>query len=291
MLIYGGISGVELAVEFFNLDEGVEIHKTYAYLFSPNMMAFAPPDSTGLHPAPWRAAMGGFSHVIGAEIRVPERTALGESFDAKETIWWIAVLLRLAYVPYLSVPVISTHSFSEAAKADLKPTLTPLETEGRIFMPGEAGNSLNEEQLAWVKEHWVRAGQLLIGNPKLYSAIKAFDAATLRGRTSASLLAMWGAIEQIFAPSSAELRFRVAALLSSYLELHGPDRLKLYKEILKLYNERSTAAHTAKEIESDPLVKTYVIMRNALIKIIATNKVPTQADLEDMLFCGDVSTP
>jgi hypothetical protein len=286
--IYGGVSGVELAIEYFDLGEGVEIRKTYAHLFSANMMAFARPGPEGYHPAPWKAAKGGFGYDIGAEIRAPERTSLGESFDAKETVWWIAALLRLVRFPYLSVPVISTHSFSEISKSDQEPTLTPLETEGRIFGPAKDGsNFLDTEQLAWVKEKWVSSGQLINRNPKFYSALKAFDVATLRGRASSSLLAMWGGLEQLFAPSTAELRFRVAALLASYLEPHGTVRLELYKEILKLYNERSIAAHTAQETETGPLVQTYVIMRNVLVKMIDANKVPTQADLENLLFCGD----
>jgi hypothetical protein len=98
---------------------------------------------------------------------------------------------------------------------------------------------------------------------------------------------MWGGLEQIFAPSPGELRFRVAALMASYLEAHGTARLQLYKEILKLYGERSVAAHTAQEVETEPLQRTYVIMRNVLVKMIDTNQVPTQTDLEALLLCGE----
>jgi hypothetical protein len=286
--LYGGISGVGLAVESIDLGEGVEIRRTYAHLFSANMMAFARPHQGAHHPPQWKAAKGGFGYDIESEIRAPSRTSLGESFDAKETIWWIATLLRLARFPYLSIPVISNRSFSEIASSDQEPTLTPFETEGRIFGPGENGTSvLNIEHLDWVKDKWLSAGKLLSRNPKFYSALKAFDSATLRGRASSSLLGMWGGLEQIFAPSPGELRFRVAALMASYLEMYGNNRLSLYREILKLYNERSIAAHTAQEVETGPLLQTYVIMRNVLVKMIDTSKVPTQTDLEALLFCGD----
>ena len=117
--------------------------------------------------------------------------------------------------------------------------------------------------------------------------LKAFDLATLRGRASSSLLAMWGGLEQIFAPTPGELRYRVAALMASYLEEHGAKRLSLYREILKLYNERCVAAHTAQEVETAPLVQTYVIMRNVLVKMIDTNQMPTQIDLETLLLSAD----
>ncbi|MBI5294531.1 MAG: hypothetical protein HY869_03570 [Chloroflexi bacterium] len=286
--LYGGISGVKLDIEFFDLGEGVEIRQTFAHLFSSNMMAFAPPGHKGYHPAPWKAAKGGFSYDVEIEIRAPEHTSLGKSFDARETIWWIATLLRMAHFPYLSIPVISNRSFGEIAQSDVEPTITPFETEGRIFGPANGSSGILEvEHLEWVKDKWVEAGKLLNQNPKFYSALKSFDVATLHGRASSSLLAMWGAIEQIFAPSAGELRFRVAALMSSYLEPPGTRRLELYKEILKLYNERSIAAHTAQKVEIEPLVQTYVLMRNALIKMVDANQVPTQASLEALLFCGD----
>lgn len=75
--------------------------------------------------------------------------------------------------------------------------------------------------------------------------------------------------------------------MASYLEGHGAKRLSLYREILKLYNERCVAAHTAQEVETAPLLQTYVIMRNVLVKMIDTNQVPTQLDLETLLLSAD----
>ncbi|MDO2949235.1 hypothetical protein [Aeromonas simiae] len=289
--LYGGISGIRLAVESFALGEGIELRQTYCHLFSANMMAFGRPGPKGYHPAPWKAAKGGFGYDIEVEIRAPTQTTLGKSFDAKETIWWIAALLRLARFPYLSVPVISNHSFRDIPNSREEPTLTPFETEGRFFVPPEEADCiLNEDQIAWVAEKWRSAGHLLNTNAKFYSALKAFDSATVRGRSSASMLALWGGLEQLFAPSAGELRFRVAALLSSYLEKPGPSRHELYKSILKLYNERSVVAHTAQEVETGPLVETYVIMRNALVRMIDEGKVPTQPELESLLFCVNPET-
>lgn len=284
-LLYGGISGVKLAVESFAIGEGIELRQTYCHLFSANMTAFAPPGPEGYHPAPWKAAKGGFGYDIEVEIRAPARTTLGNSFDARETIWWIAALLRLARYPYLSVPVISNQSFCDIPHSDEEPVLMPFETEGRIFgPPSDADHTLDANQLAWVAKSWLEGGHLLNRNPKFYSALKAFDSATVRGRASASMLALWGGLEQLFAPSVGELRFRVAALLASYLEEPGTSRFELYKRILKLYNERSIAAHTAKDVETGPLMETYVIMRNALVRMIDQKNVPTQTDLESLLF-------
>lgn len=289
--LYGGVSGVTLPMESFSLGEGVELRQTFSHLFSANMMAFSPPGPKGYHPAPWKAAKGGFGYDIAVEICAPPRTSLGEAFDARETIWWIAALLRLASFPYLLVPVISDYSFREIPNIKDEPTLTPFETKRHIFgAPQGADCALSLDNLSWVAEKWRSAGQLLNSNPKFFSALKAFDASTAEGRASASMLALWGGIEQLFAPSAAELRFRVAALLASYLEAPGKARLELYKRVLKLYNERSLAAHTATEVEVGPLAETYVIMRNALVRMIDEEKVPTQEELESLLFCAGVRT-
>jgi hypothetical protein len=91
-------------------------------------------------------------------------------------------------------------------------------------------------------------------------------------------------LEQLFAPSVGELRHRVAANLAAYLEPRGPKRLATYKRVLKLYNERSAAAHTASEIDAQALVASWVLLRNALMKMILTDHVPSQADFEQILF-------
>ncbi|MGD1155987.1 MAG: hypothetical protein ABSA41_09180 [Terriglobia bacterium] len=287
--LYGGISGVELAAESFELGEGVVLRRTYAHLMSPCIMAFARPGPHRYHPGPWKAAKGGFGYDIEVEVRSPPRTCLGDSFDARKTIWWIAALLRLAKAPFLSVPVLSDHPFQSVPGIEEECTLQPFETEQRLFQVAEPSNRVIEETtLSWVKEKWIPAGNLLSSNSKFYTAFRAFDCATVRGPTSPSLLALWGGLEQLFAPSPGELRFRVACLLASYLEQQGSPRFDLYKQILTLYNERSVAAHTAQEIDTGPLLHTYVLMRNALLRMIDENKVPTQADLEALLFgCED----
>jgi hypothetical protein len=284
-MIYGGIAGVQLPVESFVIGEGIELRQTYCHLFSTNMTAFARPGPERFHPGPWKAAKGGWSYDIEVEISAPVKSPLGSSFDATETIWWIASLLRLVRYPFLSVPVISNQSFRDIPMSIEEPVLTPFEREGRIFGPtSDEGRMLETDNLAWVADNWLKAGLMLNNNPKFYGAFKAFDSSSVRGRVSASMLALWGGIEQLFAPSAGELRFRVSALLASFLQPSGAARLDLYKRILKLYNERSVAAHTATDVEVGPLVETYVMMRNALVRMIDEGRVPTQTDLESLLF-------
>jgi hypothetical protein len=288
--IYAGLAGIEPAFHSFNLGNRIEIRKTFAHIFSANMVAFAPPGPEGFHGGPWKAAKGGFGYDITAEIRVP-RNASFKSIESKELLWLIGALLRLIRYPYLSIPVFSTISFNQIAKITNEPILTPFEVEPRILKPLDDKNrKITVKDLAWVGEYLGVTVNLIKQNPEFYSAFKVFDAATIRGKAASSLLSMWGGLEQLFVPSSAELRFRTAAYISSFLESPGKERLALFKQILKLYNERSIAAHSAQEIQMQPLIHTFVIMRNVLVKIIKSNKIPKQNDLEEMLLCGKVNT-
>jgi hypothetical protein len=125
----------------------------------------------------------------------------------------------------------------------------------------------------------------LLGRDSAFAAaMRALDQANVQGRTSASLLATWGALEQLFSPSPSELRFRISAYIASYLANPGPERLALFKHILELYNQRSKAAHTAESVGSAPLAQSFIILRNALLKIIDNEAVPTQSELETMLL-------
>lgn len=286
--LYGGLSGVELSVDSFDLGENVVLRKTYAHLMSPYIMAFAPPGPEGYHPAPWKAARGGLGFDIHIELRVPMAPTPGSNLVARETIWWIAALIRLAQCPFMMIPVVSDHPFDEAGSSDQEPILQPFETTPRIMKPPEDSSpTLDDSTLEWVREKWLESWRLAGSHKKFSTAVKAFDYATVQGKTSSSLLALWGALEQLFSPSPGELRYRVASLLASYLEPPGEARLKLYERVKKLYDKRSTAAHTAKDSDLGPLVETYVLTRNVLVDIIDECRVPTQEDLERRLFGCD----
>ena len=283
--LFAGYSGVHLPEPEFNLGDGLILRTTYAHLTGPMLMAFAPPTAAGHHPAPWRAARGGLAFDIHAELKVPAGHPFAGRMSQVDVAWLVGAMLRVAIAPWASLAVVSDHAFSEAATAEAEPILRPLETVGRIITPsGDLKPEHLFEPLGWISEAWKSSAQLLLSNTKFDSAFRAFDAATLRGSSAASLLALWGALEQLFAPSPGELRYRVSAFLAAYLESPGEDRYDLYQQLLGLYNQRSKAAHTASHIESGPLLKSYVIARNAMVRIMSAGAVPTQEELERLLF-------
>jgi len=284
-LIFGGIMNVKLADPSFDLGGGVQLKQTFAHLMSVNMMAFAPPKEERHHPGPWRAARGGFGYDINVEIQVPIDGTRSSSLQAMETIWLFAALVRLARCPYLMVPVISSHPFDAIRDSEEEPTLEPLETESRLFAPSERSNTvLDYELLSWISRVLPTTADLMSRDTRFDSAFRAFDLCTIRGRASSSLLTVWGALEQLFAPSTAELRYRVSSNIAAYLNPPGEERLAGFRKILNLYNHRSTAAHTAKDADQSALIESYVLMRNALVQMIENRHVPSQKELEEAIF-------
>lgn len=287
-MLYAGVAHVTYTGEPFDLGHGIALKSTYAHLFAANMMAFARATEGKPHPAPWRAARGGLSYDIEIELAVPTCQKLPGGLGAEDVVWLIAALLRLAEYPGLMVPVITDVPFGAAAASKQEPLLRPLETEPRIFRAANHEVShLEADNLSWVRSVWPRTAELLRTHPRLDMALRAADTCTVRGRPASALLTAWGALEELFAPSRAELRFRVSAHIAAYLEPVGPKRLELFRTVADLYKARSKAAHTAQDAEVAALVSSFVILRNTIIRMIDQGAVPTQADLEKRLFCGD----
>jgi hypothetical protein len=181
-------------------------------------------------------------------------------------------------------------SLGAVADSPEEPTLEPFETEGRLFQPSEERHAvLDSELLTWVSLVWSPTADLMKRDSRFDSAFRAFDLCTVRGRTSSSLLTVWGALEQLFAPSTTELRYRLSSNIAAYLNPPGEKRLEAYREILDLYNHRSTAAHTAKDVDQSAFLGSYVLMRNALVRMVDEQHVPDQKELERAIFSPEAS--
>lgn len=287
--LYAGFSNVTYDGEPFDLGHGVKLRAAYAHLFSAPMMAFAKAEPGKAHPAPWHATNGGgFSYDIEVEISVLKTNKFPGALAPEEVIWLIAALLRLAEYAYLVVPVLSNQAFDDTATSSQMPSLQPFETEPRLLTADDANlGTITLSNLEWVKSVWPRTAELIKKSSSFNTALRAADACTVRGRPASALLMVWGALEELFAPSRAELRFRVSAHIAAYLEPAGSKRLAMFKSVASLYNERSKAAHSAKDAEVGHLIQSFVILRNALVRMIEDGVVPKQTDFEQLLFCGD----
>jgi hypothetical protein len=288
--IYAGLAGVKPDFDEMELGKGVVLRCTYAHLMAPFLMAFAPAERGKPHPGPWKAALGGIDFDLGAELFIPERlgTTLTNRIDVARTI---VALMRMWAVPSITLPVISNVSFSAATKVpDSEVLFLPLEIEPRYF-PIEVceGSALTIKRLQWVKEHWEQALELVGTNEEFHLAVDALDRGQFIQNPSLTLVSLWGALEALFSPAKVELRFRISALIASYLKEPGEQRMKLHKQVMKLYDERSAAAHG--QLRKDPVVllQTFDLLRSVLVMMIEEAHVPSKDELEARLF-GSSST-
>lgn len=281
--LHAGIAGVGMAVDEFELGEGLVLRKTYAHFMAPFLMAFAPRGEDGTHPRPWSAVSGGLGFDIQIELYVPASFHRPQFFDRLNTVWWIASLMRLRGAFAANVPVIADRPYAEIASAWNQAKILPVEVLPRRLLREPDLTLLSQNELEWLKRIWLTGGQLM-NKSKFNDAFQAVDSAGAMPTPAVALLAVWGALEHLFSPAKQELRFRVSANIASYLEEPGQGRLDLHRKLMKLYDARSGVAHGPNLKSPDAWPETYAIANRVLMKMLAVGRVPSQQDLERQLF-------
>jgi hypothetical protein len=287
--VCAGLEGRPLEPTRFDLGDGVVISKTFTHLMAPLVAAFAPAQPGKPHPTPWKAVRGGFGFDILSEVKVSTATAKRHSEDPNTTLWSIVALIRLRNGPGITMPAITTVSFTDLKKTGNEVEIWPIEIEPRLLSVQLSDpERISELDLAWVRKYWPQACRLLAKSPEFSMALQTIDQCVFLRHAPLALLSLWAALEGIFSGGRDELRYRISAGLASFLEPSGLSRLSLQKEIAKLYDSRSAAAHGRFDESSAPLSLTYALARRAVIKIIEDEHVPTRAELEAKLFGADL---
>jgi len=286
--LHAGIAGVTMEMSEFDLGEGLVLRQTFAHFMAPFLMAFAPAEGGKPHPAPWSAVSGGLGFDINVELFVPASFNRPRFFDRLNTVWWITALIRLRGGFRAHAPVIADRPVAEFSKVWKNAAMLPVEILERKMFGKSVLERLTLPDLMWLKEKWLRGGQLMNEQPKLNDAFQALDAAGSLPNPAVSLLAVWGALEHLFSPAKQELRFRVSANIAAYLESHGQTRLNLHRRLMKLYDARSGVAHGVKTDSFEAWSETFAIANQILIKILDSGEVPTKDSLEKQLFAGAI---
>lgn len=282
--LYAGLSGLELQADSYEIGEGVSIHRTYAHVFAPFMAAFSQPEPGKHHPGPWKAVGGGTAFDVTAELVLPKE--LAERYDGQVVVAQIIVfLLRVGVNPATVMPVLSSESFSHMPSSGNEgAVLQSFEVQQRKFPLGVNGGEANEAAVGWVRDRWHLTYQLTRKSPEFALAVDALDAGQFVQNTALTLVSLWGALEALFSPSPAELRFRISSLLAAFLEPPGDIREKRQQSLAKLYDKRSSAAHGRAKHNPEDLLETFNVLRDVVIRIIDRGAVPTGAELNSYLF-------
>jgi hypothetical protein len=282
--VYAGLSGLELDEQHFELGHGVCLTRTYAHLMAPFLMAFKPAPPGLHHPGPWKAASGGFGFDVNAELMIP--ASAEERFGSKIGVArTILFLLRLGVNPATTLPIFANYPFNSLTEVeDKEARLQPFEVQPRHFPLGVVGGRATPEAVKWVADRWEVTHRLIGGNAEFALAVDAIDGGQFVQNSALTLVSLWGALEALFSPSTSELRFRVSALVAAFLKAPGTERHNLQREVSKLYDKRSAAAHGKPKHEAEELLATFNLLRAILMKIIDRGAVPTKESLDALLF-------
>ena len=285
--IFLGISGAEFDVDEYDFGNGIYLKKTYAFIFAPYLAAFKKPLEKGdPSPGPWKTVSGGQSRYITYELYIPLEFEKSEWFDRLNTAWWILSLLRLKASTLLIAPVSSNYSFSLIGELDLNANFLTIEFNNtQLPIKADLNKTITISDLDWVKQYWQSSGMLFRNEENFADAYKAADHSIHEKYSSLAMVTIWGALERLFADFKQELNYRVALNIATYLEDVGEKRLELFKSIKKLYTARSKAAHGSANEDYQEYTDSYLLLKNALIKMIEKNKVPSQADIERLIMC------
>lgn len=285
--IHAGLSGIELDEESYDLGEGILLRRTFAHLFAPFMIAFKPAPPGKPHPGPWQSASGGVSFDVSAEIHIPAH--IESEFGSTIAVARIVLfLLRLGVNPAITLPVFANYPFNTLAQTpEAEASLFPYEVQRRHFPLGVVGGIVDQDAASWVSERWKSTHKLTESSLEFALAVEAIDSGQFIENHALALISLWGALEALFSPAKAELRFRVSALIASFLEEPGAKRAERQKAIAKLYDMRSAAAHGTPTHGPEHLLQTFTLLREVLFKIIDMGRVPSKPELEGMLFGAD----
>lgn len=285
--LYTGLSGIPMAEDRYDLGHDVSLNRTFAHLTGSFVMAFSPPKEPGQHhPGPWKSVLGASSFDVVAELRVPANLpkAMGTQIDVGRTL---LILLRLGVQPGIGSPVIANYPLaSMPQRLDAEIWLRANEQSPRFFPVVSDVDSITPRHAAWLAKTWPVALKLQRESEDFALAIQALDGSHFIQNTALALVSLWAALEALFSPSTSELKFRVSALIATFLEEPGRDRHDLQRSVTKLYDKRSAAAHGKPKHEDADLLATMNLVVRVLVKMLDDGKVPPKGDLERSLFGG-----
>ena len=251
--LFAGISGVEIAVDRFDLGHGVEVSSTYAYVFAPIMMAFSKTPPGSYTPGPLVAVSGGHSCEITVQLTVAPTVKKQNSFDQINTAWWIVALLRLICGHSIELPVLANMPFAEAKGKDANPEFLLADFGSRKVRITQEGIRIETDHLEWVKKHWKRAASLYHRKKNFSLAMQLIDQMVPVANHDLYFLGLWTALEGLFKKNPSEAAFRVSSSIAAFLKDPGHERFDLYASTNKLYRERSKVAHGSSDLNNDSL--------------------------------------
>jgi hypothetical protein len=275
--LYGGVSGLTLPMDEFELASGLSLASTYAHVMAPFLMAFAPPPRISApHPGPWASLYGRGLNIL-AEVRLAAG-AKPLRFDRLNTLWFVVALLRLRLAQPLQIPVLADRALGDVPSDVERSNLLPVELD--LSRPVTAPvRAAKEADLVWLAEH-LDAADLLMTDPVFNRAFRTLDHAVAIENAGAGIVIAWAAIESLLRPGSQRITERISRALAAYLHPPRAGRDRAFASIVKSYEARGGAAHAGRIPEAKQFQTAFQLARAAFLKTIEEDRLP---DIEVLL--------
>ena len=275
--LFGGISGLVLPAEQYEVAPGLTLTQTYAYLIAPFILAFAPPPRPGTpHPGPW-SSLSERGLTILAEVRLA-KGVIPWGFDRINSLWFLVALLRLRLALPLQMPVLADRAFASASAAGETANLIPAEVNLFQLLTAPRRNP-SLADLDWIRDH-IGTAAALMDEPVFNRAMQTFDIAIATHSPGAGIVIAWASIETLIRPGSGRITERVCRALAAHLKPPGSQRDRAFTEIAASYRDRGGAAHAGTVPEAKEFQTAFRLARAALVKTIEVGALP---DVEVLL--------
>ncbi len=275
--LYAGLAHARFAVDSFHFGHGIALSRTFAHLSAPFLAGFQPPPAERRGPAPR-------SVDVLAQLYVPESSFPLWGIDRVNTVWWLAVLLRLRATPRVTVVGLSSEPFAGEPRIWRGAGFWPAESEPRrVVLDPEARQEIQEEDLQWVAGHWVSSGALLRDEGGFGRSMRLLDQSYFAPTPRDALQCLWDALGVLFFPKPTS-DDRLAAALAAYLQVPGAERRDFIEKAGTLLGFRAAAAEGEQDGLEEPLVETYALARRVLLRVIENGFIPTRRELETGLL-------
>ncbi len=271
--LYGGLARASLHCQAVELLPGLELRRSYAYVFAPAMVAFAPPPAPrSAHPAPWHAADGGgIAETVEVEVFLAA-DARPFALDRLDTVRCVASLIRLLGGAPVCMPILSSQPFNAVPNSKLDTTILSLET-----VPNWSGRSVSiTPDFVERLRHFLGSASVLLQDDDVFRAFSLADGMWWLPSWTAQMLALWTAAETLMRPGRTSVGAKLADSIRSYLGLNRSDGDRLYNEVTRLYFSRGSAAHAGRTPVAADMDASYRIVRGILLRCFADGQRPPE---------------
>lgn len=218
------------------------------------------------------SAVARYSGYINYELSVDANGTSGEN-GAFTLAWWVLSAIRIRTLADFLVPLASDQSWSTiSALDDGACHVRILEDTPRARRFGTVV-AVSRNDLDWVEQHILSLAGLL-ETPKFRLAVDCLTTHPHEASLRMTTASLWSGVEALVGVSS-ELRFRVSALVASYIEPRGASRVSLYKRLKALYDFRSKAVHGA--ALSDARLNAHIADVRAILSLLVCRMVEAKA--------------